>query len=97
MLRKLYPPNTLINGKENDELVRGILAGEDNVIVFIIGDNSMAKYKVVRIFIQNIEYAYVEANSKDDAEQKAIDNNCWEKFPTDEYHNCEYLVGKEED
>lgn len=55
----------------------------------------MAKYKVTRTF-HNTEYAYVEANSAEEAKQKATDNDCWEKNPNDVFLGYEYLVDKDE-
>lgn len=38
----------------------------------------MAKYKIIRVY-HHSEYAYVEANSEEEAKEKAIENDCWEK------------------
>lgn len=51
----------------------------------------MAKYKVIKSHIE-VEYAYVEANSEDEAEEKAIENDCWKKNPNDVFLNYEYIV-----
>lgn len=55
----------------------------------------MTKYKVLRVFI-NTEYTYVEANSENEAEQKAIDNDCWEENPNDIFLGYEYIIDKED-
>lgn len=55
----------------------------------------MAKYKVIRTF-NHTEYAYVEANSSEEAKQKAIDDNCWEENPNDVFLGYEYIVDKED-
>lgn len=54
----------------------------------------MTKYKVIKSHIE-VEYAYVEANSEDEAEEKAIENDCWEKNPNDVFLNYEYIVVKD--
>lgn len=51
----------------------------------------MTKYKVIKSHIE-VEYAYVEANSEAEAEEKAIENDCWEKNPNDVFLNYEYIV-----
>lgn len=56
----------------------------------------MAKYRVMRAFSPKVEYAYVEADSEEEAKEKAIENDCWEKNPNDIFLYCEYIVEKEE-
>lgn len=51
----------------------------------------MKKYKVIRAF-HNVEYAYVEANSEEEAEKKAIEDDCWEENPNDIFLGYEYIV-----
>ena len=55
----------------------------------------MAKYKVMRTY-HHSEYAYVEANSEEEAKDKAIDENIWEKNPNDVYLNFEYITIKDD-
>lgn len=56
----------------------------------------MAKYKVIRRF-NHVEYACVEANSAEEAKQKAIDNDCWEENPNGVFLGYEYIVDKEDE
>lgn len=56
----------------------------------------MAKFKVIRSFL-NVEYAQVEANSEEEAEEIAIENDCWEKNPNDVFLTYEYIVSREEE
>ena len=56
----------------------------------------MAKYKVIRTF-HNVEYAYVEADSVEEAKEKAIENNCWEDNPNDAFLGYEYIIDKEDE
>lgn len=51
----------------------------------------MAKYKVIKSHIE-AEYAYVEANSEDEAKKKAIEDDCWEENPNDIFLGYEYIV-----
>lgn len=36
----------------------------------------MKKYKVMRAFSSKVEYAYVEADSEEEAKEKAIEDDC---------------------
>lgn len=56
----------------------------------------MAKYKVIKSRTET-EYAYVEANSEEEAKDKAIEDNCWEKNPNDVYINFEYIAIKDDE
>lgn len=52
----------------------------------------MAKYRIVKSHIE-AEYAYVEANSEDEAKEKAIEEDIWEKNPNDDiYLTFEYIA-----
>ena len=52
----------------------------------------MVKYKIVKSHIET-EYAYVEANSEDEAKEKAIEEDIWEKNPNDDiYITFEYIA-----
>lgn len=55
----------------------------------------MTKYKVLRVF-NNTECTYIEANSENEAIQKAIDNDCWEENPNDIFLGYEYITVKED-
>ena len=55
----------------------------------------MAKYKVIRTYYHS-EYAYVEANSEEEAENKAIEDNCWEENPNDVLLGYEYIAIKDD-
>ena len=50
----------------------------------------MKKYKVIRASL-NVEYTHVEANSEE-AEKKAIEDDCWEENPNDIFLSYEYIV-----
>lgn len=56
----------------------------------------MAKYKVIRTF-RNTEYACVEADSAEEAKEKAIEDDCWEENPNDVFLGYEYIVDKEDE
>jgi hypothetical protein len=57
----------------------------------------MEKYKVIKSYIET-EYAYVEANSEDEAIKKAIEEDIWEKNPNDDiYLNFEYIAIRDND
>lgn len=56
----------------------------------------MAKYRVIRTYQRN-EYAHVEANSEEEAKEKAIENDCWEENPNDVFFNYDYVVEEDED
>lgn len=55
----------------------------------------MAKYKVIRT-CHHIEYACVEANSEEEAKDKAIENNYWEENPNEVLLGYEYIAIKDE-
>lgn len=55
----------------------------------------MKKYKVMRAFSSKVEYAYVEADSEEEAKEKAIEDDCWEENPNDIFL-CEYIVEEDE-
>ena len=55
----------------------------------------MAKYQVIRTF-HHSEYAYVEADSEEEAKEKAIEDNCWEENPNDIFLGYEYITIKED-
>lgn len=56
----------------------------------------MAKYKVIKSYTDT-EYAYVEANSEEEAKEKAIEEDIWEKNPNDEYLTFEYIAIKDDE
>ena len=56
----------------------------------------MAKYKVIRTYLHN-EYAYVEANSEEEAKDKAIEDNCWEENPNEVLLGYEYIAIKDDE
>lgn len=56
----------------------------------------MAKYRVIKSHIET-EYTYVEANSEDEAKEKAIEEDIWEKNPNDVYLTFEYIVIKDDE
>ena len=56
----------------------------------------MAKYKVIKSYIDT-EYAYVEANSEEEAKEKAIEEDIWEKNPNDAYLTFEYIAVKDDE
>ena len=55
----------------------------------------MAKYQVMRTY-HHIEYAYVEADSEEEAKDKAIENNCWEENTNDVLLGYEYIAIKDD-
>ena len=55
----------------------------------------MAKYQVMRTYY-HIEYTYVEANSEEEAKDKAIENNCWEENPNKVLLGYEYIAIKDD-
>lgn len=56
----------------------------------------MAKYQVIRTY-QHSEYANVEADSEEEAKEKAIEDDCWEENPNDVFLGYEYIAIKEDD
>lgn len=54
----------------------------------------MAKYQVMRTY-HHSDYAYVEADSEEEAKKKAIENNCWEENPNDVLLGYEYIAIKD--
>ena len=54
----------------------------------------MAKYKVMRTY-HHSEYAYVEANSEEEAKNKAIEDNCWKENSNDVFLGYEYIAIKD--
>lgn len=55
----------------------------------------MAKYKVIRTY-HHREYSYVEANSEEEAKDKAIEDNCWEENPNEVFLGYEYIAIKDD-
>lgn len=55
----------------------------------------MAKYKVIKSHTET-EYAYVEADSENEAKEKAIEEDIWEKNPNDVYLTFEYIAIKDD-
>lgn len=55
----------------------------------------MAKYQVMRTY-HHSEYAYVEANSEEEAKKKAIEDNIWEENPNDVLLGYEYIAIKDD-
>ena len=55
----------------------------------------MAKYKVIRTH-NHSEYAYVEANSEEEAKDKAIEDNCWEENTNNVLLGYEYIAIKDD-
>lgn len=55
----------------------------------------MAKYVVVKSHTE-IEYAYVEANSEEEAKKKAIDEDIWEENPNDALFDFDYIAIKDD-
>lgn len=55
----------------------------------------MAKYQVMRVY-HHSEYAYVEADSEEEAKKKAIEDNCWEENPNDVLLGYEYIAIKDD-
>ena len=55
----------------------------------------MAKYKIIRVY-HHSEYAYVEANSEEEAKDKAIEDNCWEKNHNEVLLGYEYIAIKDD-
>ena len=55
----------------------------------------MAKYKVIRTY-HHSEYAYVEANSEEEAKDKAIEDNCWEENTNNVLLGYEYIAIKDD-
>lgn len=56
----------------------------------------MAKYQVIRIHYHN-EYAYVEADSEEEAKKKAIEDNCWEENTNNILLGYEYIAIKDDE
>lgn len=56
----------------------------------------MTKYQVIRTF-NHSEYAYVEANSEEEAKEKAIEDNCWEENPNDIVLGYEYITIRDDE
>ena len=56
----------------------------------------MAKYKIIKYHIET-EYAYVITNSEDEAINKAIEEDIWEKNPNDAYLTFEYIAVKDDE
>lgn len=54
----------------------------------------MAKYQVMRTY-HHSDYAYVEADSEEEAKKKAIEDNCWEENPNNILLGYEYIVIKD--
>lgn len=54
----------------------------------------MAKYQVMRTY-HHSEYAYVEANSEEEAKKKAIEDNIWEENPNNILLGYEYIAIKD--
>lgn len=55
----------------------------------------MAKYKVMRTH-HHSEYTCVEANSEEEAKDKAIEDNCWEENPNEVLLGYEYIAIKDD-
>lgn len=53
----------------------------------------MAKYKIIRVY-HHSDYAYVEADSEEEAKKKAIEDNCWEENPNNILLGYEYIAIK---
>lgn len=56
----------------------------------------MAKYVVVKSHTE-IEYAYVEADSEEEAKKKAIDEDIWEENPNDALFDFDYIAIKDDE
>lgn len=56
----------------------------------------MAKYKVMRTY-HHSEYACVEANSEEEAKDKAIEDNYWEENPNEVLLGYEYIAIKDDE
>lgn len=56
----------------------------------------MAKYQIIRMY-HHSEYAYVEADSEEEAKDKAIEDNCWEENPNDVFLGYEYIAIKNDE
>lgn len=54
----------------------------------------MAKYKIIRVY-HHSEYAYVEADSEEEAKKKAIEDDCWEENPNNILLGYEYIAIKD--
>lgn len=54
----------------------------------------MAKYKIIRVY-HHSDYAYVEADSEEEAKKKAIEDNIWEENPNDVLLGYEYIAIKD--
>ena len=55
----------------------------------------MAKYKIIRVY-HHSEYAYVEADSEEEAKKKAIEDNIWEENPNEVLLGYEYIAIKDD-
>lgn len=56
----------------------------------------MALYRVMRTY-NHTEYAYIEADSEEEARERAIEDDCWEENPNDTLLGYEYITVKEDD
>lgn len=65
-------------------------------VCIIIKLKTIAKYRVIKSHTET-EYAYVEANSEDEAKEKAIEEDIWEKNPNDVYLTFEYIAIKDDE
>lgn len=54
----------------------------------------MAKYQIIRVY-HHSDYAYVEADSEEEAKKKAIESNCWEENPNNILLGYEYIAIKD--
>lgn len=54
----------------------------------------MAKYQIIRVY-HHREYAYVEADSEEEAKKKAIEDNIWEDNPNNILLGYEYIATKD--
>lgn len=55
----------------------------------------MALYRVMRTY-NHTEYAYIEADSEEEARERAIEDDCWEENPNDTLLGYEYITIKED-
>ena len=51
----------------------------------------MTTYRVIRTY-HHREYAYVEANSEEEAKDIAIEDDCWEENPNEVLLGYEYIA-----
>lgn len=54
----------------------------------------MAKYQIIRVY-HHSDYAYVEADSEEEAKKKAIEDNIWEENPNNILLGYEYIAIKD--